>query len=35
MHFLRATLAALLVLAVAACGPAAPKFQGSDVTGIG
>jgi protein SCO1 len=35
MHFLRATVTALLVLAVAACGPAAPKFQGSDVTGIG
>jgi protein SCO1/2 len=34
MHLLRATVAALLVLAVAACGPAAPKFQGSDVTGI-
>src|SRR5207244_10925805 len=29
------TVTALLVLAVAACGPAAPKFQGSDVTGIG
>jgi len=34
MHLLRATVAALLVLAVPACGPAAPKFQGSDVTGI-
>ena len=34
MHLLRATVAALLVLAVAACGPAAQKFQGSDVTGI-
>ena len=35
MRSLRATVTALLVLAVAACGPAAPKFQGSDVTGIG
>ena len=34
MDLLRATVAALLVLAVAACGPAAPKFQGSDITGI-
>jgi protein SCO1 len=34
MHFLRATVATLLVIAVAACGPAAPKFRGSDVTGI-
>ncbi|HEV8256434.1 MAG TPA: SCO family protein [Casimicrobiaceae bacterium] len=34
MRFLRATVAALLVLAVAACGPAAPKFRGSDITGI-
>jgi protein SCO1/2 len=35
MRFLRATVAALFVLAVAACGPAKPKFEGSDVTGIG
>jgi len=35
MRFLCATLATLLALAVAACGPAAPKFEGSDVTGIG
>jgi protein SCO1/2 len=34
MRFLGATIAALLGLAVAACGPAAPKFQGSDITGI-
>jgi protein SCO1/2 len=34
MHFLRAAVATLLVIAVAACGPAAPKFRGSDVTGI-
>ena len=27
--------AALLALSCAACGPAAPKFQGSDVTGVG
>ena len=35
MRFLCATVATLLALAVAACGPAAPKFEGSDVTGIG
>ena len=34
MRFLFLNVAALLVLAVAACGPAAPKFRGSDVTGI-
>ena len=34
MYFLRLSIAALFVLAVAACGPAAPKFQGSDITGI-
>ena len=34
MYFLRLNVAALFVLAVAACGPAAPKFQGSDITGI-
>jgi len=35
MLFLRATVAALILLAVAACGPAAQKFRGSDITGIG
>jgi protein SCO1/2 len=34
MYFLRLNVTALFVLAVAACGPAAPKFQGSDITGI-
>ena len=32
---LRLCGAALLALSCAACGPAAPKFQGSDVTGVG
>ena len=31
---LRALGAALVALCVAACGPASPKFQGSDVTGV-
>ncbi len=35
MRSLVAPIAALLVLAVAACGPTAPKFRGSDVTGVG
>jgi len=35
MRFSRATVAATFVLAVAACSPTAPKFEGSDVTGIG
>jgi len=35
MLFLRATVAALILFAVAACGPAAQKFRGSDITGIG
>jgi protein SCO1/2 len=35
MRYLCATAAILLALAVTACGPAAPKFEGSDVTGIG
>ena len=33
MRFLFAPLAALLALGIAACGPATPKFRGSDVTG--
>ena len=35
MRLLRATVAISLVLAVAACSPTAPKFEGSDITGIG
>jgi len=35
MLFLRATVAALILFAIAACGPAAQKFRGSDITGIG
>jgi protein SCO1/2 len=35
MRLLSATVATSLVLAVAACSPTAPKFEGSDVTGIG
>ena len=33
MRFLFAPVAALLALGIAACGPATPKFRGSDVTG--
>jgi len=35
MRSLVAPIAALLVLAAAACGPTAPTFRGSDVTGVG
>jgi protein SCO1 len=35
MRSLVAPIAALLVLAAAACGPTTPKFRGSDVTGVG
>ena len=35
MRFLPALVAALLTLWLAACGPASPKFEGSDVTGVG
>jgi protein SCO1 len=34
MRFLPALVAALLTLCLAACGPATPKFEGSDVTGV-
>jgi protein SCO1/2 len=34
MRALRLHVAALLVLAMTACSPSAPKFEGSDVTGI-
>jgi protein SCO1/2 len=34
MLSVRALVAALLALCIAACGPATPKFQGSDVTGV-
>ncbi len=33
MKFLRILIAALLTAGVVACGPASPKFEGSDVTG--
>jgi len=35
MRFLFAPVAVLLALGMAACGPAAPKFRGSDITGVG
>lgn len=35
MRFPSAFVAALLALSIAACGPATPKFRGSDVSGIG
>jgi len=35
MRSLVAPIAALLVLAAAACGPTTPNFRGSDVTGVG
>lgn len=35
MKFARILVSALLAVGVAACGPATPKFQGSDVTGAG
>ena len=34
MILVRAFGAALVALAIAACGPASPKFEGSDVTGV-
>lgn len=33
MKFARILIAALLAFGIAACGPASPKFEGSDVTG--
>jgi protein SCO1/2 len=35
MRRLFAPVAVLLALGIAACGPAAPKFRGSDITGVG
>lgn len=35
MRLLLAPVAVLLALGIAACGPAAPKFRGSDITGVG
>jgi protein SCO1/2 len=35
MRFRSASVAALLVLCIAGCGPATPEFRGSDVTGVG
>ena len=35
MRCLFAPVAVLLALGIAACGPAAPKFRGSDITGVG
>jgi protein SCO1 len=34
MRFLLASVAVLLALGIAGCGPATPKFRGSDVTGV-